>query len=256
MDPREVFQRYRAERRHQPYTGMTLERLPHLSRYVANIDGVAGFVAFADLPPDDCATSIDEQVAHFQRIGQTFEWKVYDFDSPPTLKSLLEERGFRAGDEEAFLVLDSTLWEAPTRELGAVRIEKITDVRQLPGFIAAEQAIWPEDRSSRLEKYTREISEDPSGISIYCGYVDDQPIATGRVSFFTGSAFAELNGGGVVSEMRGQGVFSAMLSRRIEEARSRGFRWVAVDAAPMSRPILLRKGFQHICWTYPMLHEM
>jgi hypothetical protein len=43
-----------------------------------------------------------------------------------------------------------------------------------------------------------------------------------------------------------------MLSHRIAEATARGYRWITVDAAPMSRPILLKKGFMRVCWTYPM----
>src|SRR5688500_11446238 len=102
------------------------------------------------------------------------------------------------------------------------------------------------------EKYARALASGPAAGAIYCAYSDDTRIGTGRVTFPAGSHLAELNGGGVVSAMRGRGVLSALLSRRIEEAKARGYAWVAVDAAPMSRPILLRKGFQHVCWTYPM----
>ena len=43
-----------------------------------------------------------------------------------------------------------------------------------------------------------------------------------------------------------------MFERRLEAARARGVPYLAVDAAPMSRPILERKGFRYICGTYPM----
>ena len=59
---------------------------------------------------------------------------------------------------------------------------------------------------------------------------------------------------GVLPAMRGRGLYTAMLSHRIAEAKSRGYRWITIDAAPMSRPILLKKGFMHVCWTYPMIH--
>jgi GNAT superfamily N-acetyltransferase len=160
MDALEIFQCYRTERRGQSYAGLKLEVLPYLSRYVAGIEGTEGMVVFADLKPETTGEVIDEQIAYFLRLKQDFEWKLYEFDSPPTLKHLL--------------------------------------------------------------------------------------------TFPVGSRFAELNGGGVVSTNRGRGIFSALLSRRIEEAKARGYTRVAVDAAPMSRPILLHKGFQHVCWTYPM----
>ena len=41
----------------------------------------------------------------------------------------------------------------------------------------------------------------------------------------------------------------------LEEARVRGCRFLAVDAAPMSRPILQHKGFMFVGATYPMKSE-
>jgi hypothetical protein len=38
----------------------------------------------------------------------------------------------------------------------------------------------------------------------------------------------------------------------MRDARARGYEFVAVDAAPMSRPILMRQGFTPVCFTYPM----
>lgn len=252
MQPAEIFQRYRLERRHQTYTGYKLEVLPHLSRHVAEIAGADGFVVFANLDPELVDKTIDEETAAFRQLRQDFEWKVYDFDTPGNLREILLDRGFEQGDEEAFLVLEPGNWQRAPRDRAGFTIERINDPDQLRDFVAAEQAIWPGDLSWHLQKYARELERSPSSVSIYCAYAGRQPVGTGRISFPANSSFAELNGGGVIESMRGRGIFTALLTRRIEEAKSRGYRWVAVDAAPMSRPILLRKGFQHVCWTYPM----
>jgi GNAT superfamily N-acetyltransferase len=253
MSPREIFQRYREERRGAPCGGFKLELLPHLTRYVAEIPGADGMVVFAELAPENPDAAIDEQIAHFENLGQNFEWKVHDFDPPSALKRLLAQRGFESADEEALLVLNTSRSTSPVRDVPGITIERIVDPQQLTDFVAAEEEIFSNNFPSHIEKYTRDLQGDPNGVAIYCAYAGEKPIGTGRVSFPAGSSFAELNSGGVVSRMRGRGVFTALLSRRIEEARSRGYEWVAVDAAPMSRPILLRKGFQHVCWTYPML---
>lgn len=254
MNAREIFEQYRAERRGAFYPGIEVERLPHLVRHVATQPGAEGMVAFAELDSHDARSQINEQVAFFEQKGQPFEWKVYDFDSPPGLKSLLEDQGFRSRDAEAFMVMNTADWNPATQTRPDVRIEKTTELSQLRDLVAAETAIWSEVVTWHVEKYARELAADPEGLSIYCAYHGKTPVGTGRVSFPPGS-FSDLNGGGVVSEFRGRGIFSALLSRRIEEAKSRGYRWIAVDAAPMSRPILLRKGFQHVCWTYPMVRE-
>jgi GNAT superfamily N-acetyltransferase len=256
IDPREIFQQYRTERRAQSYAGFHLEVLPHLSRYVAEMKEATGTVTFTDTSSDAITGLIDEQIAYFGQIPQDFEWKVHDFDSPANLHEVLRARGFEQSDEEAFLVLDPSDWRPAQRAVEGLRIERITDSRQLRDFVVAEQAIWRNDNLSwHVQKYADELARDPSSISIYCAYVNHQPVGTGRVSFAPDSAFAQLNGGGVSAAMRGRGIFSALLTHRIEEAKRRGYRWLAVDAAPMSRPILLRKGFQHVCWTYPMMHR-
>lgn len=255
IDAREIFQRYRAERAGRVYPGLTCERLPHLCRYTAAGGTENGQVLFAELSANEVDRTIDEQVAYFRALGQSFEWKVYEFDSPPTLRRSLEERGFKQGDEEAFMVLDPRKWNNTSRELAEVTIRKVSDLDRLREFVAAEKAIWPGTTSGNLDRYTREVVADSNALSIYCAYADGRAVGTGRVNFPTGSAFADLYGGGVVSELRGRGIFTALLALRIEEAKARGYRWVAVDAAPMSRPILLKKGFEHVCWTYPMMRD-
>ncbi len=257
MDPRKIFQQYRAERRGQAYTGFTLQLLPHLSRYVPEIKGADGFVAFADLAAESLADTIQEQVAFFDGLRQNFEWKVYDFDSPGNLRDVLAASGFVPGDTEAFLVADAKSCLPSKREIPGLDIRRVTGPLELRDFVRAEQSIWPEhDLSWHIRKYTEELARDPSAVSLYCAYLNEQPVGTGRVSLPPHSAFAELNGGGVVASARGRGIFTALLNQRTAEAIARGYPWLAVDAAPMSRPILLRKGFQHVCWTYPMMHRV
>ena len=254
MQSLEIFQLYRTEHAAASYPGFKVERLRNLSRHVAADEKAEGMVTFTEIVAEEAGAAIDEQIAYFERLGQAFEWKVYDFDSPPNLKTLLEQRGFAARDTEAFLALETREWNSRGREVPGIRIEKVTEVSQLRDFVAAETAVWEQDVSWHVEQYATALAADPQGLSIYCAYEGNTPVGTGRVSFPAGS-FANLNGGGVVSRMRGRGIFSALLSVRIDEARARGYPWVAVDAAPMSRPILLRKGFQHVCWTYPMVRQ-
>ena len=252
LSPTEIFKRYRAERRHQPIPGFICDALPHLSRYSAATGSAEGFVVFARLDHRNVEQQIDEQISHFDRLGQNFEWKVYDLDAPPNLKALLESRGFSCEHAEAFMVLPVDDWPVGRRD-SAIKIEKVTR-EQLPAFVALEGEIWP-DVAGHLERYARELETQPESMSIYRASFEGRPAGTGRVSYLSGATFADLNGGGVHPSLRGRGIFTALLSCRIEEARARGYRWVAVDAAPMSHPILTRKGFQHVCWTYPMLRR-
>ena len=254
MEPREVFRQYREERRRSTYPGIFVNHLPRLTRHVPATRQETGFVVFADFTPQIAGAAIDEQILFFQRMGQQFEWKVHDFDSPPALKEMLEARGFRPQDQEAFLVLRTSEWRAPSCVPDGIRVEKISDLKRIQDYVTAEKAIWGEVVAHHMTAYRSILEADPERLSLYCAYEDGAPVGMGRVTFPPGE-FADLNGGAVIPRLRGRGIFTALLDRRIVEARERGYRWIAVDAAPMSRPILLRKGFQHVCWTYPMTQQ-
>ena len=56
--------------------------------------------------------------------------------------------------------------------------------------------------------------------------------------------FAGLYGGGVEPAYRGKGIYRALVAARADEARRRGYRYLTVDAADTSAPILARLGFE------------
>jgi GNAT superfamily N-acetyltransferase len=251
MSPREIYAAYVSERRAQPIAGYHLEALPHLTRARALGEQVDGFVLFANLPPGKEAALIDEQLAHFADLGPAFEWKVYDFDTPDTLKQLLEQRGFSCEEEEAFLVLPAADWKAPTVRDTGVRIEKITDDRGLRDIVAVQAALYPEHSNGVFARYSPLLRERPYEAAMFCAYLNDQPVGTGWIDFPQGR-FADLHGGAVLPAARGRGIFSALVHARLLAAQARGYTYLAVDTTRMSRPILLKKGFQHVCYTYPL----
>ncbi|MEO6246325.1 MAG: GNAT family N-acetyltransferase, partial [Opitutaceae bacterium] len=247
-----IFEQYRSEFRARSLPGYALEVFPDLSRHTAEDFRHEGHVGFANLSADTAGERIYEQIRHFDRLEQPFEWKVHDFDQPATLKAMLEARGFGCGDAEAFLVATLQAWpESEGRRCGA-RIERITDAKGIRDFIAVEEAVWQEAFPTHFARYTRALNSAPDITCFYCAYVADQPVAAGRILLPAGSSFASLWSGSVLPEMRGRGVYSALLAQRIAMAKSHGYRFVTVDAEPMSRPILLKRGFEQVCWTYPM----
>jgi len=252
MNPLALFQQHRAEFRGRPIPGFTVEVLPDLCRGTALNVGEEGWISYAQLDPDTTGARIDEQVRYFARIGQAFEWKVYDFDTPASLKERLEARGFDCGEPEAFLILALDTWSDDRRGPTDVRIVKIRDEDGIRDFVSVQEAVWERRFPTDFARYRREFQATRDTTTFFCAYAGDQPVAAGRIEFPDGLSFASLWTGSVVPTMRGRGVYSALLAARLAEAKAHGYRFVTVDAAPMSRPILLRKGFQPICWTYPM----
>jgi GNAT superfamily N-acetyltransferase len=68
-------------------------------------------------------------------------------------------------------------------------------------------------------------------------------------------AGAIINGGAVLEEFRGRGVYRAMVAARLRMAREAGVPGVSVWGGPMSRPILTRLGFEQVGWRRFYLDE-
>src|SRR4051794_34000045 len=83
---KQIFGAYVKARRALPIADLRVETLPYLSRFTALTKGGHSFVQFARLPKGREEAIIREQIEIFDQLGQSFEWKVYDFDVPSDLK--------------------------------------------------------------------------------------------------------------------------------------------------------------------------
>jgi len=253
MNP-ELFDRYRRDRQDIAIEGFTLESLPHLRRHLP-AEGEA-LLCFTQLVPGQELAQIHEQIAHFSALRRDFEWKVYELDQPSNLKSLLEAEGFAADEPEVFMLYPlQTTVETRVRNLPAgIEVRSISDTTQLPDVLRVQELIWGRRFDWLHEKLAASLLQ-PEAMSMFCAYADGQPIATGWTDYPPGSRFPELHGGAVLPEWRGRGVYSALFQVRFEEARQRGFEWMAVDASPMSHPILSAIGFVPVCMTWPLRYR-
>jgi hypothetical protein len=231
------------------------EVMPHVVRHV-DISGTGeGMITYSRLNAENVEEAIREQVRYFEGLGQDFEWKLYDYDQPPDLKERLAAHGFTIEEEEAIMVLDlelapDVLWQPVRGDL-----QRITDPEKLADVVAIERQVWNED-FSWLGKFLGEsLRSYPDQMSVYVAYVDGVPASAAWVYFPRHSQFASLWGGSTVSSFRKQGLYTALLAVRAQEARSRGVRYLTVDASPMSRPILEKFGFVRIAYSYPCKWE-
>ena len=251
QDPRDLFERYRSERREAAIPGYDLHVLPHLTRYVSVTPGGEGMVMFARLPDEDALRLIHEQVAFFEARGEPFEWKIYDFDAPRELRSLLEGEGFAPRHLEAFMVRRAEPMRSP--RIDGVEVMRATRENEVVADVARlQEQVWNCPMRWLEPQLRSALSRDPVETAIYCAYAGDRPVGTGWIDFTRGSSFADLHGGAVIEGARGRGIYTLLYEARVAAALERGAPFLAVDAAPMSRPILERKGFRAICDTYPM----
>jgi GNAT superfamily N-acetyltransferase len=251
FDRQATFADYAAERRRSRIPNYTLEPAADLTRYHPKGGDDEALLAFARFSAATADRRIDEELARLHARGWAAEWKVHDFDEPSDLKSRLEARGLSSHQTEALMVLplDATHPRAPAP--GYARIEEAQGAA-LDELAAFQEAVW-DCRLPWLAGVLHEMSDPATGTGIaYCARIEGRVVGSGWIDFHGGSPFAQLCGGAVAADCRGRGIYSQLFEARLEEARRRGVRHVAVDAAPMSRPILERKGFRFVCHTYPM----
>jgi GNAT superfamily N-acetyltransferase len=203
--------------------------------------GTTGTVIYSNLATESVEAAIDNEIEYFRSIGQDFEWKVFGHDQPPDLVQRLAARGFEVDETEAVMVLD--LATAPAFSPALV-VTRIQDPDQVRDVAYVKQRVYPDYPDEKLASLAAELADAPEALSIYVAYVDASPAACGWIRLPPKSQFASLWGGSTLPEHRNQGLYTALLGVRVEEARQRGFPYVTIDAGRMSRPIVEKHGFR------------
>ena len=253
---RSLFAEYEADHIAHPIDGYETQRLGCVTRYLP-LDHKHGgaFLAFTRLPQGEERSLIREQVAFFQERGKSFEWKTYGFDEPNDLPELLRAERFVADSVEALLVFPSlrALRKRNASKLRGIEFRKaVVGDATLADVVKVQEAVWKRSFHWLEAHLYHALEARGDDLLVFCAYARSRPVGSGWITFRRASRFAELHGGAVLDEMRGRGIYSELFRARADEARRRDCEFLAVDASPMSRPILESKGFDYICDTCPM----
>ena len=239
------------QRKDVEYPNMRREITPNVVRHIDTSKAGKGMISYSQLNEANVDDAIRAQVSYFESIRQDFEWTLYDYDQPTDLKERLGSYGFIVEEAEAIMVLD--LEDAPEIFWQPVlhHVERIIDSEKLVDVQAVEEQVWDEDSSWVLHFLGNALDHYPEQMSVYVGYIEEQPASAAWIYFPEHSQFASLWGGATISRFRKQGLFTALLAVRAQEAKARQVRYLTVDAMPMSRPILEKLGFEMIAYSYP-----
>lgn len=253
MNPNQILALYDQEqRREAEYFNMQREVTSSVIRHIpAPGTGGEGVVIYSRLNAANVEDTIREQITYFESIGQDFEWKVYNYDTPSDLKARLAAHGFETGEPEAILALD--LKEAPPTLLKPVThdVRRITHPGKIGDIITVQEEVWQEDLTWIAQRLAEGLRHAPEHLSLYAAYVEGVPVSSAWIEFYKHSQFAALWGGSTLPDYRKRGLYMALLAARTQEAYRRGVRFLTVDASPMSHPILEKFGFQLLTYAHP-----
>jgi len=233
------------------YPDVTREVFPNLIRQVPKAADGEGFIAYTRLDAATADAVIQEQIAFFKQIGTDFEWKLYDYDTPPDLKERLAAYGFEIEEPESLMILP--LEEAPATLLAPIThdVRRLTTPAELEHIRAIEDEVWQTEHESLIRYLHLMMTQNPERMSFYAAFVEERPVSCAWIHFPPTGQFASLWGGSTLPEHRGRGLYTALLAVRVQEAIRRGRHYLTIDASPMSRPIVERFGFVYVATTYP-----
>ena len=248
---RRIFEEYAAERRSARVPGYTLEVADDSTRHLPQGDEDEALLWFARFTASNAGRRIAEELGRLRDRGWEAEWKLQDFDEPSDLKARLEAHALANHHVEALMVLEVAKSRARQFDHSDV-VVKEASFEELDQIVSLGEEVWA-CRMPWLGYTLRKMTDPVHGTAkVFCARTPERVVGSGWIEFHGGSRFAQLCGGCLLESYRGRGLYARLFERRIEEARARAVPFIAVDAAPMSRPILERRGFRFVCNTYPM----
>jgi GNAT superfamily N-acetyltransferase len=233
--------------------GVRVERAGAVVRQVADAHGWNG-VLWSDLDETGADRAIRDQIAHFTSLGRDFEWKLYGHDRPAGLGDRLAAAGFRAEPEETLLVAETARLALDAEPPAGVRLVEATDEAGVDLVVDVHEKAFGTDGTRLRHQLRARLAAEPGTAVAVAALAGDEPVSAGRMELVPGTAFAGLWGGGTVETWRGRGLYRALVAHRARVAAAHGYRYLQVDASPMSRPILQRLGFHALTTTTPYLH--
>lgn len=235
---------------HRMYPEARREVNCNVVRFVREAPGM-NFISFTLATERLLDQAIHKEVNYFASFNQPLTWKVYEHDLLPDLNRKLIENNFVEDPEPAaVMVFDIKAKPVNTFNIPGVEIRQIRDVNGLGDIVHVLDAVYGNDNSWVYKRLGLHL-KIPGYLSIYAAYVQDQPVSIAW-TYFPGGHFATLFGGSTIAEYRGRGIYTSLLATRLKEIDRHGYPFAVVEAGRMSKPIVERRGFEHLTtvWDY------
>ncbi|WP_030688968.1 GNAT family N-acetyltransferase [Streptomyces globisporus] len=207
-----------------------------------------------DAPAADSA--ITAQIEHYRAAGLSFEWKLYAHDTPADLGDRLRAAGFTPEEPETLMAAEAAALPREAALPEGVELRAVTDEAGVRQVVEVHERAFGTDSSDLGRRLLDRLATDPDTVTAVVALAAGEPVSAARLELYPGTDFAGLWGGGTVEGWRGRGLYRALVAHRARIAADRGHRYVQVDAADTSRPILRRLGFLTLTTTTPYVYEV
>lgn len=201
------------------------------------------------LAADKVDDAVDEARAWYAALGQPeHAWWIGASATPADLEERLAGRGLVPDPEQPVttaMVLDRAP-DVPDRP--GVEVQPLRSADDLRRMLEIDVAVWETTEQDRATLFadldaTWARVQAQQGRTTYLAYVDGVAVAYATLVMST-SGVGTLLGGSTLPEARVRGAYQALVARRWADAVAQGAPGLAVQASPMSRPVLERLGFE------------
>ena len=208
---------------------------------------VANLVGCADLHGTTADATVHAIRERFAVTGKSFGWITSPSSRPSDLPRRLVEAGLVKADELAGMVLTDLavpIRANPEVDVRAATVEE--QRRAIPMTATAygmplDVAGWFVDAVIGAADHLR--------ATMYHAYLPDRsdPVAFGNLVFVPGTSIVLLGGAATVSDLRGRGIYTSLVARRLADARAAGADAAVIQAVRgTSAPVCAKLGFREV----------
>jgi GNAT superfamily N-acetyltransferase len=217
-------------------------RVTDLSHPLANLVGMA------NIAPEDVEPTLKMVRNRYSGGRKAYGWVTGPSTRPHDLGERLVASGLKKVDEMAGMVLTDLAVPIAVGPDIEVREATLHEAQAASGMMARAYGI-PEE-VARFFNVLLAMTDSKVKNRGYFAYLDQgaEPVGWSYLVYLPDSPIALLGGAATVPEHRGRGIYSALVAKRLADARADGRTAAVIQAVrSTSAPIAAKLGFREVC---------
>lgn len=209
---------------------------------------LANMVGMANIAPDDVAATLKMVRNRFSGGRKAYGWVTGPLTRPHDLGERLVASGLKKVDEMAGMVLTDLavpIAVDPSIEIREGSLHEAQAASEMMG-----RAYDMPEEVARFFNVLLAMTDSRVKNRGYFAYVDGgtSPVGWSYLVYLPDSSIVLLGGAATVPEHRGRGIYSALVAKRIADARADGRTAAVIQAVrSTSAPIAAKLGFREVC---------
>jgi len=217
-------------------------RVSDLSHPLANLVGMA------DIAPDAVEATLKMVRNRYSGGRKAYGWVTGPLTRPHDLGQRLVASGLVKEDEMAGMVLTDLAVPIAVDPKIEIREATLHEAQEASAMMG--RAYDMPEEVARFFNVLLAMTDSKVRNRGYFAYVDGgtEPVAWSYLVYLPDSPIVLLGGAATVPEQRGRGIYSALVAKRLADARADGRRAAVIQAVrATSAPICAKLGFREVC---------